>query len=286
MLDRVNILIARTCSYQAEHPRLGSWLFHMGIDLGRDERVGACATTDDNRHRIHNSRNHMARYALDNGFHYLCFVDPDMHPDFRVGHDFCDLKQQPDARPWARPFLRSSLDFMLTTQCGVVASPAVSGPPARRVNVWTVKSLDEPPVNVTPDEFARMKPGFVQVAAIGTGLMLIDVDVFRKLPEPWFEDVYHEGSPQYDPDQSQDCAFCFKCNQHRIAVYANLFAPSRHMKTIGCDPPDFLEPEPCKEPDKTLIGACKPAPSPAEPPNPRPSISPVLFVPPRLSQRA
>jgi hypothetical protein len=240
MLERLNILIARTCAYQAEHPALGNWLFETGVTFGKDNRVGDSWTVHDVKHRIHTSRNSMARWAIDNKVDYLCFVDSDMAPDYRVMYDALPKTEQPNARPWARPFIKSTLDFMLTHPLvGVVASPAVSGPPTSKINVWIPDERGPKPHNLTHEEYAALKPCFMPVRAIGTGLMMIDVKVFNEIEEPWFDDIYYPGSKMYDADISQDCAFCFKVAEAGFGVYANLFAPAKHMKIHGYEVPDF-----------------------------------------------
>ena len=279
MIRPLSILVGRTCSYQTEHHELGSWLFQTGLLLGAwqaQQRCGPVWSRVDIRHRIHQSRNVIARFALEQNCDYLLFVDGDMKPDFRLHNDLVPDHLQPDARKWAQPFLTSSLDFMRSNHCGVVGAPAVSGPPDNKLNMFVVdwSKTDETghPVDwkrMTHDDYARTEPCFKPVVGIGTGLMLIDCNVFKNIPEPWFDDLEHEDMT--DVIQSQDFVFCRKVNAAHMPVYANLFSPARHIKFQGQDPPDYLGPDSWTTPAPTTSS---PSPSPKVPPKVLPSVLP------------
>lgn len=285
MLKKLNIAIARTCSYQTEHFQVGTWLMMTGLSLRTDPRIGNVWTHVDTRYRIHNSRNWCARWALEKGVDYLCFIDGDMHADFRLHNPLLPDKDQPDARQWARPFLQSSLEFMLQSDAGVIGAPAVSGPPDNKINTFIIDKYDDgsfsAPRRMQPADIQQTRPCFLPVVAIGTGLMLIDMDVFRKVPEPWFEDV--EDDKKYEVERSQDCNFCFKCNEIDIAVYANLFAPARHIKHQGQDPACW---EPSCQSPSSETPATKSSPSPAATASPEYSPSKVTLWLPSASPQA
>lgn len=263
MLKKYTLAFARTCSYGTEHHQVGTWMLETGMALGRHPRIEKVWAHVDTRYRIHNSRNYCAKWALDKGVDYLCFIDGDMHADFRLFNPLLPADQQPEARQWARPFLQSSLEFMWASDAAVIAAPAVSGPPDNKINFFVTDTEDPQMMRrMRHDELQNQSPCFMAVCAIGTGLMLIDMDVFRKLPEPWFEDL--EDEKKYEVIHSQDCHFCVKCNQLEIPVYANLFAPARHIKFQGQDPPSW-EP-PCPSPSTATQPTLSP-PSPVATPN-------------------
>jgi hypothetical protein len=247
MLNKLKIAIARTCSYQTESYQVGSYMFKLGIMLGRDQALGDMGDAYDFidvRHRIHHSRNSLAQRALDANCDYLLFVDCDMQPDFRLWNPLLTEDQQPHARRWAKPFFSSSLRWLQTHQGGIVGAPAVTGPPENKLNVFICDPQDKTKHRrMTHDDIRTIPPAIIPCIAVGTGLMLIDMNVFRTLPQPWFED--NEDEKKQEVIHSQDCAFCIKCNQNQIAVYANLLAPARHIKPEGQDPPDYQEPVSC-----------------------------------------
>lgn len=240
MIDQYQILIARTCSYGTEHAELTNWMFRAAMSLRGDARCGAAYTQFHGEHRIHCARNELVQMAIDNKMDYLCFVDGDMDPDFRLWNDNApDDKQYACARKWAKPFLPSSLNFMMTERCGIVGAPAVSGPPANKLNVFLPRDTGDTPVSrMSHDEFRNTPPSFSAVYAIGTGLMLIDMDVFKAIKEPWFEDFWDHENKQRTPRLSQDCAFCAKCSDIGIPIYANFYAPAGHIKHQRQEPPE------------------------------------------------
>lgn len=240
MIHQYKLLFARTCSFGLEHPEVTDWLFQMAATLANDPRCAGTRIAHHTEHRIHCGRNFLTTVAVENGFDYMCFVDGDMHPDFRLWQEGVpDDRQLSTARKWAKPFLKSSLDFMMTERCGVVAAPAVSGPPANKLNVFVLREQGDTPVTrMTHDEYRNTPPSMKQVYAIGTGLMLVDVNVFRAMKQPWFSDAYDEANKQLEVRLSQDCNFCSQCNNLGFPVYANMYSPAGHIKYQRQEPPE------------------------------------------------
>lgn len=284
MVRKLNIAFARTCAFQTEHFQVGTWLLMTGLALRTDPRIGKVSTHVDTRFRIHTSRNWCARWAIQNDVDFLCFVDGDMHVDYRLHNPLLPDAAQPDAAQWARPFLQSSLEFMLSSDAGVIGAPAVSGPPDNKINTFIVDRLPNgeigDPRRMQAEDMRTTQPCFLPVVAIGTGVMLIDVNVFRRMPEPWFEDV--EDEKKYEVHRSQDCQFCFKCQELDIPVYANLFAPARHLKFQGQDPPCWEPTWPSNLPASTATPSL---PSPAAARSPAPSPSKVSLWLPSASRQ-
>jgi len=283
MLKPISLLIGRTCSLRTENAEVGTWLFRTGVEFGQQMaqmRADRACTYIDIRSRIHHSRNAIVKIALRNNFDYLCFVDADMDPDFRLHNPLLPDSEQPHARSWAKPFLSSSLAFMQQNHCGVVAAPAVSGPPQNKLNFFVVDwESEKDPATGLPtqwrrcrrEEYQSLEPQFKPVCGIGTGLMLIDMNVFRKVSEPWFDDI--ENEDKTDTEQSQDINFCRKVNAAGIPVYANLFAPARHIKFDGQDPHDYIGPQSWTTPAPTTLSKL---PSPTPRPIATPSLLPAM----------
>lgn len=236
MIKQLSLLWSTPCGFQLESPDVRIWAQLLSIKIARDPRVGRFEIYNDNKTRIHCHRNAAAAKALELNCEYLLFVDPDARPDCRVYNDRAPADQQPNARPWVKPFWESSLDFMLSNRAGVVAAPAVSQRPQEAINVFLFREK-EPFSRMTHAELETIDPQFLPVAAIGTHLMLIDTEVFRHMKQPWFEDVYEADNKQIEVQQSQDSVFCLKCNELGFPVYANLFAPAGHNKMDCLMPP-------------------------------------------------
>lgn len=238
MISKYKILFASPCSFLSEHPRFGRWLTQMAVTVTHDPMCAGYRDHYSTEHRIHIARNQSVDAAQQTGCDYIVFGDPDMNPDFRLFNPYLTAQAQPKAREWAKPFLPSSLKFMQTEACGVIGSPAISGPPDCKINVF--KDRGDNVTRMSHEEYANTPPSFLQVAAIGTGLMLIDMKVFDILKKPYFEDLAHpDGDNLLSVHQSQDCRFCLKCGEAGIPVYANLYAPSGHYKLESFEPPDW-----------------------------------------------
>ena len=56
--------------------------------------------------------------------------------------------------------------------------------------------------------------------AFGTGVFLSDMNIFRQMPQPWFEST----------GAGEDFFFCTKCHQHGIQRYVDTSTKTRHKK--------------------------------------------------------
>lgn len=228
-------MFAVPCAWMLEHPDVRLWQIGAVNWLSREGLLKDLHLHTNNNNRIYAARNSAVEEAIQRECDFLLFCDPDMRPDACLDVHGAD---NTDVKPWARPFLSSSLEFMFNEYCGVVAAPAVTGPPDCKVNVF-VQRKDTSFSRITREEYAQVEPCFMQVAAIGTGLMLIDMEVFKKLKPPYFQDQLDPtpGSKQTDVLKSQDSVFCLKCNEAGIPVFANFWSPAGHHKTDCYLPP-------------------------------------------------
>ena len=56
--------------------------------------------------------------------------------------------------------------------------------------------------------------------AFGTGVFMCDMNVFRQMPQPWFEST----------GAGEDFFFCTKCHQYGIQRYVDTSTKTRHKK--------------------------------------------------------
>jgi hypothetical protein len=80
----------------------------------------------------------------------------------------------------------------------------------RRAPVQTVAERDGKRLVLAPDA-----SGLIEVDWVGTGLMLVDMDVFKTLPAPWFHLMYHPEESSYS---GEDVWFCRHARAHGIRV--------------------------------------------------------------------
>lgn len=127
---------------------------------------------------ISSQRNGLARHALNVGADYCLWLDSDMM------------------------FPEDLLVRLLRHRKPIVACNYAT----RRLPITTVAFRDpteNSPMNrVYTDDYAT---GLEPVAAIGMGAMLVETDVYRKLPEPWH---HFEWDKATNEDNGEDIYFC------------------------------------------------------------------------------
>jgi hypothetical protein len=66
--------------------------------------------------------------------------------------------------------------------------------------------------------FDYQRDALMECDAVGSGVMLIETAVFRKLPKPWF----------HSPGIGEDIFFCYHCRRHGIPVYVDTRVKTTH----------------------------------------------------------
>lgn len=131
-------------------------------------------------------RNEVLMESVRKNHDFVLMLDDDMAPDIGLRPDMRDAE--------AVPFMPAALDFALEHEgpC-VVAAPYCSSPPEQNVVVMKNRVVypDQPPAMGTKlDKYTRDEAadqtGIKEVAALPTGVMLIDARVTKVLPTPWF----------------------------------------------------------------------------------------------------
>jgi hypothetical protein len=235
------VVIARVVGMGYEHPACGTYISLLTHQLTMSGKFGRIEWPLAYKHRILDARNSLAKMARENNDDpgFLLFVDPDMGPDIEV----IQKKEE------AKPFFWSSLQFLTDLKAGkiegfpkgslgVVGAPAISGPPEFKVNVM-ISSPDSKGGmrRVTQREATEKKGHIQQCVCIGTGVMLIPLEVFEVLEQPYFDDQYKDDK-KTDVWTSQDSYFCLKCNRSGVSVWANWYSWARHYKVVELDRPN------------------------------------------------
>ena len=164
--------LVRSCHYLNNHPRI--------------ETVATEAIVDT---PVDMSRNRALKRAQELNLQFAVFIDSDMWPDYEFLHN----QGQESPEKGVQQFLPAALEFALQHDgpC-VVGAPYCTSPPEERVLVmrWVTVETGAPAGNaqiksVDRGEASLMR-GFEEVAALGTGLLLIDMRAIQLLPKPWF----------------------------------------------------------------------------------------------------
>lgn len=231
--EKVKICIYRFPFGGQEHPTCTNWLMNALFTLHVHPRVAAVVTEHINATPITMCRNRAIRHAIDNDVDFAIMVDSDMWPDYEQGG--------PDKDKNVLPFLPHALDFALAHDgpC-VVAAPYCSQPPEENVLVmrWRHQEGNDPDGQVKLAKFTREeaigRTGFEEVAALGTGLILIDMRPLVELPGPWFTYQYSDHE-QVKMTASEDVVFTRDLSFAGIPQYVFWDAWAGHwkMKMVG-----------------------------------------------------
>ncbi len=145
---------------------------------------------------IATGRNDLVQGAIDGGFTHILFLDDDMTFRFDMLDDLCKY------------------------DAPVVAANCCQ---KREEIVFTAVGLDKKRVD------SRGKTGWEQVMRVGTGIMLVDISIFKDLPKPWFNFEWNEASGRLI---GEDYYFCRMLNRNNIPIIID-HDVSQHIGHVG-----------------------------------------------------
>jgi len=162
-------------------------------------------------HITDDGRNTVVQTALEQDFDYIFFMDTDMI------------------------FNRGTLGMMIRDMAKIKEDqpPVLGGIYSSRTDDhrWHVYRWDEAQLGWHSMRF-ELNNGLVKVDAIGTGCMLIDVNVFKVIEWPWFEYNYFVNPMLEKVRESEDMVFCKKCMEAKIPIYATSNVTAGHMHSM------------------------------------------------------
>ncbi len=182
----VNVLLMRFPYGGSERGEVVDWVADVTFWAAREERIKDFKIGKLNDTQITMTRNEAVRIAQDLKYDLLIMVDSDMAPDW-----------EPDGVK----FLPAAFDFWWkhAGPC-VVAAPYCGPPPDENpyAFLWRNAQNDTPEVEArlcmyTRDEAADLH-GIKRVAALATGLILIDMKAFAAIEDPERPYFYYEFS--------------------------------------------------------------------------------------------
>jgi hypothetical protein len=245
---KLNVMIAR---YPAlipgggEHPATTDWLVQTVARMKQDERIGRIAHIKLNDTPITMSRNRTMHALKETGSDLCLMVDSDMHPDKYLGVD-----------PKAAPFWDTALNFYWKEAGGpcMIAAPYCGPPPHENIYIfrWRNRQSDHSNVDFSLEQFTREeaaeREGIEEVAALPTGLAILDTRALEALKEPYF---YYEwkgagppcphcgnpspSGPQMEKASTEDVAFTRDLSLAGIPVFCvwNSWAGHYKVKCVG-----------------------------------------------------
>jgi len=147
---------------------------------------------------IAENRNYIAFQALNSKSDYVLMIDDDM------------------------TFPPDTLDKLISNQKDIVGVAYHSRGSTDKIkivpDIMSIAEVDKGKyINLETETDPKYKDVF-ECYATGTGIILIKCDVFRKIPQPWFEFTFFENGKC---KEGEDWNFCFKAKEAGFKIYCD-----------------------------------------------------------------
>lgn len=227
--EKVKVCIYRFPGTFMEHSTTVSWLVNALFCLYQHPRIESVLTDSVTDTPVDMSRNRALKHARDNGFDYAIFIDDDMYPDYE--------QHLGEKSATAQRFLPAALDFALehAGPC-CVGAPYCCQPPEEEplIMKWQDFETDCHTGNVKLIRYSREevvgRVGFEQVAALPTGLLLIDMRCLQFIGMPWFRYEFKDEE-QTQKASTEDVTFTRDLGLAGVNQYCFWNAWAGHWKT-------------------------------------------------------
>lgn len=247
MKRTASIMIARFPGNFSEHPTTTDWCLNTLRKMHEDDRIGRVHNWQMSDTPITMVRNKCVLEALDRKVDLLVMIDSDMYPD-RLNLSVTS----------EQPFWESSFDWWYKRYDygpSIIAAPYVGPPPHELPYIFRWRTRET--LNPNPDwqlemftrEEAAERSGIEEVAALPTGLILIDMRLFTgfsardgrtlKLPPPWFEYEWTDKTKSHKAS-TEDVYFTRNASMMGCPCFVNWDAWAIHWKWKGCGKPIIL----------------------------------------------
>lgn len=231
-MPKISVMFARFPFGGSEHPDCADWLVPTILKAKADPRIGEILHTRVDDTPITMSRNRVLKEALTRKVDIVCMLDSDMRPDLPL--------------PNAKPFWDTSFDFMLDHNgpC-VIAAPYCGPPPWENVYIfqWSRRQSENPNADISLEQYSRedaqQRGGIEQVAALPTGLCLIDMRSLQFIKHPWF-DYEYEDEYETKKATTEDVFFTRNLSLAGVPQYVNWDAWAGHHKRKCVGKPSLL----------------------------------------------
>lgn len=229
MQQTCSVMFARFPYGAIEHPNSVDWLVETVCKAKADPRIRDVFNVKLNDTPITMTRNRACKLAKDRGADFLVMLDNDMSPDLKL--------------PGAKPFWDTSFDYAWRHYphgpCAV-AAPYCGPPPHENVYIfrWATYASDDPNPHYRLEQFTREEAagrgGHEIVAALPTGLFILDVRALDRIPAPWFR---YQWTDQYETHKAstEDVYFTRNLSLAGVPQVVNWDAWAGHVKpkTVG-----------------------------------------------------
>jgi hypothetical protein len=192
------VMFARFPGGHVEHPDTTDWLVETVIKAKKDPRISEVLNWRKSDTPITMVRNEAVEVARRAGADFIVMIDNDMRPDLPGEKKFWDV---------AWPFM---CDLNVRRNAGIehagpciIGAPYCGPPPSENVYIfhWTTQQSDHPNPDFALSQFGReeaaIRTGIEEVAALPTGLIIIDIKVFDMLDPPYFYYEYTDHTESH-----------------------------------------------------------------------------------------
>jgi len=252
--EQYTVLVARFPHCRAEDPDTTDWMITTILQMTDDPRIKEFLRYRKDDTPITMGRNHCLDAAIRSNIDFLLMIDSDMSPDCNLESN----KATEAVEPAAKPFWSTSFDFAIQKRkegnpC-VVGAPYLGPSPINNVYVFqwitaTDKHDSQPSMSLAQfgrEEAARLH-GIQEVAALPTGVILIDMQAIHKFAEhhdPPFFYYEYDDDHQTKKASTEDVTFTRDLSLAGIPQYCNWDAWAGHWKReLVTGPPKILRAE-------------------------------------------
>jgi len=238
---KAKVLFTRFQGGNAEHPDTTDWLVETVLKAKSDPRIGEVLHWRISDTPITMGRNRAARDALAIGADFQVMIDSDMTPDLPGQQKFWDVAW-PFMVDQEERALKHGINF--AGPC-MIAAPYCGPPPHENVYIfhWTAKQSDHPNPDFMLSQFGReeaaIRAGIEEVAALPTGLAILDLRAYRYLKHPYF---YYEWADDTESEKAstEDVTFTRDLSMAGIPCYVAWDCWAGHNKSKCVHKPGLL----------------------------------------------
>lgn len=239
-MKQFKVLFARFPFGNQEVPDVTDWMIETVIKAKADARISEVRHMRLNDTPITMTRNKVIKAAQQDGADFVVMIDSDMKPDLAI--------------PGAKPFWPTAFDFAVQHRgpC-VVGVPYCGPPPHENVYVfrWAHVQDGHPNADLRIDQYPRedaaARAGFEEVAALPTGLILIDMRAIASLKPPYFEYEYQDPPFNTVKATTEDVYFTRNLSLAGVPQYVLWDAWAGHHKRKVVGKPTILSCEAVRE---------------------------------------
>lgn len=249
-MPKHSVMFASFPYHREQDPDVSDWLLETIIKARSDPRLDRIVSQRYDNTPITMTRNEAVKDALKAEVDFICMIDNDMKPDAYLQSN----NNKMGVDPTAKPFWESSLDFLLAhyEQPSMICAPYCGPPPHENIYVfqWANLQSDHPNSDLQLNQYSRedaaRRAGIEEVAALPTGLVLIDMRCFNGHKPPYF---YYEWQDEYEAGKastedvtfSRDMSLASKlAGPGGGVVYCNWDAWAGHWKRKCVGKPQLL----------------------------------------------